>query len=124
MTNTNPLPLSRPLAGFALAASIVFTALAITPADASTRVNESYFRMSKAGMLNVCSERNAAVHCPKSVTDCSCDDGRFVWRYRSSTAGQQPIVIRTPSPKRFSASAFGGEGGLGGGGRGGRGGKP
>ena len=117
MTTTSPRTTSRILTGLALAATVAISGLMINTADASTRVNQQSFNMSKARMLSMCTSQRARIYCSATGVSCGCDNGYYYFSWQ-----QNNRVLRSPSPTRTSASVLGG--GEDGGGRGGRGGKP
>lgn len=115
------------ITGLAMAVSVALTGMMAAPAEASTRVNETIFRMSKQKLFNFCNARKAAIHCFRGNVSCGCDDGHYRWVYvRRDNQSPLSHVIRSPSPKRASRLMAGDErGSAGGGGRsGGTNGKP
>lgn len=112
--------ISLTVTGLAIAATMALTGLVTTPADAGTRMNEQYYRMSKGKYFNLCNRRNAAIICSKRHISCGCDDGVYLWVWDPGQQG--PMVIRMRSPSRIVAGLGGGNDPSGG--RGGRGQKP
>ena len=121
MTSTSPRRTILSLTGLTMAAAVALTGLVISPADASTRVNEQVYRMSKSRMLDMCHSQKAQIFCTKTGRSCSCDNGQYVWVFQPPFNQDESHVIRMPSPRRTSMSTLeGGERGD----RGGRGNRP